>query len=1234
MPPYSKNKLLETTWWVVFFDDFQKFHMNYQRKKIKTNLLIPAFIFSLLPSPGIAQITPDNTLPINSKIETQCTNCVIEGGTIRGVNLFHSFEKFSIPENGKAFFNNETSIQNIFTRVTGKTVSNIDGEIGANGKTNLFFLNPNGISFGANARLNLSGSFFATTADSFKFPDGSNFGITNVNELPLLTVTVTPGLGLIQSQESINTTGNLSGVQDLTLAAYQLNLEGNLEAGGNIRLVSEKPVYSNSEFTSTGNFSIHHFDNSLGSIYTNRPVTTIHAGGDVSFHSYEGPSLKIIAGGAINIPGHIQITQITPTSLLLNSTLETVTLSNQEIINIDTGFQPTLDIRAGSLAGGKGGESHRGDINLGEVTFDYKTSDIVPEGVVLLTNQYQPNLSLIGANIHVNQIGTFNNNSPSDGDIPINNISLNDITTPESGRVILDSRDNIQIVNGGIDTSSQYSNAGHIKLLADKNITIDNSTLTTAAKTFGISSGYITINADSLNLKNNSTIDLSQNSIVKKTIRQIMIDESNPEEIIQEEIIQKEIIQEGDFESGYVEQVQDDSGSNTKERYINQSILPLLPPIIVKDSGGSLIINTKKYTSIENSEIIANGNFYGSQSIDINAENLYFDKSSIIINSSTSDEKAGNINLNIVDNLSLKNDSSISSFSQSGSSGDINIKTNSLNLSQSRIKNDSLPGSFQTVTTGSINIYSNQLNINDNSLIEIKSVPTSDKIGTLTLQGRDTSYISEALITKNSRISSRVTDGTEIKGKEGNSSGFNILKPIGAIVKIQANKLILDNNSHIVAENAYQPKDKLPDVYQLPETQDEIKLTDTVSEVLIDAHEINLTNNSRISASAYSSDGGNVIFNPGKSLFLDNSEIVAFVQSKGTGGNIVIPDFESLKLTNNSLISAQTPDGHAGNIFINTSKDIILDSGSAINALAIEGSAGSIQVTTGNLLLQNGATLNVTSNQGEAGTLDINVNNLFLNRGYLVAETDSKSEVNGANINIKVRDLLSMKNSSRISAEALNQAKGGNINIDATNGFIIAVASENNDIVASAVQGNGGNITIKTQGIIGLQQHTSRTSLSDITASSQFGVDGNISISQVETTPTQGLVELPNRVTDTTNQVAQGCNTAKKQENSQNRFIVTGKGSLPESPSDFLSGGLVSSNLIDTQTTLDLSSTTHSGISIQDSDNSTVSKSKQISIIEAQGWLIDKQGNISLVTHTESISPNSPPMINSRCNSL
>ncbi|NEO74109.1 filamentous hemagglutinin N-terminal domain-containing protein, partial [Moorena sp. SIO3H5] len=160
----------------------------------------------LIPNIATAQISSDGTLS-TTVTSDDGVNFLIESGVRSSDHLFHSFSEFSVPSNGSAFFNNAGDIVNIFSRVTGGNISNIDGLIRANGNANLFLINPAGIIFGNNASLNIGGSFFATTAESVVFGNGIEFSATEPNQAPLLTINITPGLQMGTNPGNITVNG-------------------------------------------------------------------------------------------------------------------------------------------------------------------------------------------------------------------------------------------------------------------------------------------------------------------------------------------------------------------------------------------------------------------------------------------------------------------------------------------------------------------------------------------------------------------------------------------------------------------------------------------------------------------------------------------------------------------------------------------------------------------------------------------------------------------------------------------------------------------------------------------------------------------------------------------------------------------------------------------------------------------------------------------------------------------
>ncbi|NMF66120.1 two-partner secretion domain-containing protein [Brasilonema octagenarum] len=208
------------------------------RSHLKAWILTGSIVSGLLYVQSIAaQVIPDNTLPAAERSQvTGNPNVQIDGGARRGGNLFHSFSQFSIPTGGSAYFNNTADVQNIFSRVTGGSVSNIDGLIRANGTANLFLLNPNGILFGPNASLNLGGSFVGTTANAIGFPNGEVFSSDATKPLPSQLLTINPNaffFNQLAAQAIINqSTANketglrVPAAQSLLLVGGDIRLEG------------------------------------------------------------------------------------------------------------------------------------------------------------------------------------------------------------------------------------------------------------------------------------------------------------------------------------------------------------------------------------------------------------------------------------------------------------------------------------------------------------------------------------------------------------------------------------------------------------------------------------------------------------------------------------------------------------------------------------------------------------------------------------------------------------------------------------------------------------------------------------------------------------------------------------------------------------------------------------------------------------------------------------------------
>jgi len=133
-----------------------------------------AALCGLSRAQGPTSITSDGTL--NTTVIQNGNVFNINDGTIKGRNQFHSFERFSVGAGDIASFNGPGGIENILGRVTGGLGSDINGTLRSTiDGANLFLLNPAGVVFGPNASLDISGSFFVSTADFLRLGDDGIF---------------------------------------------------------------------------------------------------------------------------------------------------------------------------------------------------------------------------------------------------------------------------------------------------------------------------------------------------------------------------------------------------------------------------------------------------------------------------------------------------------------------------------------------------------------------------------------------------------------------------------------------------------------------------------------------------------------------------------------------------------------------------------------------------------------------------------------------------------------------------------------------------------------------------------------------------------------------------------------------------------------------------------------------------------------------------------------------------
>ncbi|MCC5609526.1 filamentous hemagglutinin N-terminal domain-containing protein [Nostoc sp. CHAB 5834] len=1154
---------------------------------------------------AFADIIPDGTLPNNSSVKLEGNNSIIEGGTQAGGNLFHSFRKFSVPTNGAALFNNAADIQNIISRVTGGSVSNIDGLIYANGTANLFLINPSGIIFGQGARLDIGGSFVGTTANAIAFGNQGFFSASNPESSSSL-LTVNPSALLFNQIKTASIENNsvapsgfnpsfefiarglrvLDG-KSLLLVGGDINMDGGgLNAfGGRVELGG---------LAGAGTVGLNGDNNNLSLSFparVERSDVSLSNGAEVNVRADDSGSIAINAQNLNMAAGERSLLLAGIDSGLgsvdsqagdieINVT-EAINLSNESLIANTVrpravGKGGNINITTGSLSMTNGaqlqsrtrGQGDGGNINISArntVSFDGVTSDGFTSGVTAWVEPQAVgnggNINIIAGSFDVNNGAGLTTDSFGQGNAGSVNINARNTVffqngakittgtygTGDAGDLTIQTRQlsiqNGSVVRGGTTSSGSSGSGGRLSVTASESIEIIDSILSNATNGTGSAKG-ITIQTGQLIVGDGALISTST------------------------------------------------SGTG---------------------DAGDLTIQTRQL-SVRDGSQISNGTFSGSSGL------------------------GGSLSVTASESIEIIDSILFNQTEGTGSAKGMTIQTGQLIVGDGALISTGTVGAGDA---GDLTIQTRQLSVRDGAQISTGAFPGSSGLGgSLSVTASESIELigSSPYTLAPSGLFTR-TSGTKAAGDLTIQTRQLTIRD-GAALSASTFGSGLGGNLSVTALESIE----LIGIGQLSGggLYASTYGTGSAGNLTIQTQRLSIRDGAQVSAGTFPSSsgaGGSLSVAASESIELigtsaNGSSSGLYTQTEGTGsaGNLTVQT-QQLSIRDGAVISAITSkSGLGGSLNVTASESIELIGGQLLGGGLFAstdanstGDAGDLTVKTNNLLVRDGAEITVQSlGTGTAGNMTLNSRSIRLDNNALLSGNTQSAKVNPnreqATININSQDLIMSRNSNiRTNARGENVI-GGNINIDTD--FLIG--SENSDISANSANFRGGNVRINAQGIFGIQfRDVASDKTSDITATGASSeLSGNVEINTPDVDPNSGLVNLPTIPVDT--QVAQTCQAGGNLAKSS--FTITGRGGLPPNPGEALNADAVQVDLVALNPNAD-------------NPNRPFVPSKTTSpapepIIEATGLTLNQKGEVVLTANLPTTTPHSPWLKPASCKAI
>ncbi|WP_414623167.1 filamentous hemagglutinin N-terminal domain-containing protein [Calothrix sp. CCY 0018] len=1089
-------------------------------------------------------IVPDNTLGteasrINNNINVNdIPSTLIEGGAERGQNLFHSLQEFNVNEGRGAYFVvPNDAIQNILTRVTGNNPSSINGILGTilnrnfdPTNANLFLINPNGIVFGENAKLNIGGSFIGSTADSIKFADDIEFSATNPENTGLLTVSVPLGL------------------------QYGKN-PGRIEINSKAEPPRTFPEV---------------FDPQFGLRVPDAKTLAI-LGGDVLL---EGATLK--AGG-----GRIELGSVTGDGK--------VSITPQEE-GFAFGFEKVEnfgDIRLSQDSAVDATGYGAGDVRVTGKNLTLTNSSVIVStqigteksaGIVVNTTE---KVEIDGINDTFVPSGLYANNVNKEGAEETGNITVN------TQQLIV--RDRATVITNAYDGAGK---GGDIKIEAN-NLKIEDGGKVTAATFTTGNGGNVNVDAQDvkvINTRNDGNLsELSALAKEGSTGNGGNVDITTNNLLVEGgAFISANTFGEGNGGDMTINPISENASSKVELLGFGGGLF-----VVAEDSStgdaGSLTINSNKLL-VENSAFVSmSNNGQGSAgNMNITTNDLLLKNSArVITGRENQDKMIGGLTIK-TDRLLVEGGSSV----QAGTSAQnvsLNIEAKDIQVIGTGGNNGNTPSSLSTSTRkessgdgGNLDIKTNTLLIKDGAFVSTSTVSGSNG-GDLKIEAEDVQVIGFGGIDNNNQPYPSGLFTAAEKDSTGDAGDLTIttkqmLVEDGAILNtgtnstgeggdltINVSTLQIKNGGEVGAGTSNQGEGG------------DLTINDAQLVQLIGTGN-NGNTPSSLSASAglnTTGNAGDVNITTKRMLVEDGAFVATSTEGKGNGGNLSIIDAEVVEIIGTGGNNPQNDNlpylsglftsaeknstaEKAGDLSIINAKRVLIQGGGLIGAgTSSTGDGGQLTITAETLQLKDGSRINALSQgSGKAGNINIELSNDFnADDGQVITQSQQSS---GGNIEITTAKNIFLRNNSDIRTTLSTTAgSGGNITLDAN----AIVALEDSDILAFAPEGKGGNITFDTRAFLSdslfspTPQTSNRATLDALDGNNRVDVNasGSISAGNISGIPDisflqNSLIELAQNTIDSEALIATSCVVRSKERNGT--FYIITKQGFPYSPGD------------------------------------------------------------------------------------